>query len=95
MSDNLMQEDKEMMNNDKLSVDEKQILKQEMREAFDEFPIEIKQRILDTKKEKLRTLYMIQGWAKENGHETLSDLLVRKIAHKEEKISELDKKLQA
>ena len=95
MSDNLMQEDKEMMNNDKLSVDEKQILKQEMREAFDEFPIEIKQRILDTKKEKLRTLYMIQGWAKDNGHETLSDLLVRKIAHKEEKISELDKKLQA
>ena len=84
-----------MMNKDKLSVDEKQILKQEMREAFDEFPIEIKQRILDTKKEKLRTLYMIQGWAKENGHETLSDLLVRKIAHKEEKISELDKKLQA
>lgn len=95
MSDNFTQEDKEMMNNDKLSMDEKETLKHEMREAFDEFPIEIKQRILDTKKEKLRTLYMIQGWAKENGHETLSDLLVRKIAHKEEKITELDKKLHA
>lgn len=95
MNDVSTQEDKEMMNNDKLTMDEKETLKHEMKEAFDEFPIELKQRILDTKKEKLRTLYMIQGWAKENGHETLSDLLVRKIAHKEEKISKLEQEIQA
>lgn len=95
MNETLTQEDNEMMNNNKLSMDEKETLKHEMRETFNELPDEIKQRILDTKKEKIRTLYMIQGWAKENGHETLSDLLVRKIAHKEEKISKLENQLKA
>ena len=42
------------------------------------------------KKEKLKALYMIEGWAKDNGHQTILDLIARKIAHKEAKIKELE-----
>lgn len=84
-----------MNENEKLTLEEKKILKNEIHMAFDEFPKELKQRILDVKKEKLRTLYMIQGWSKENGHQTIVDFISRKIAHKEEKIDALEKKLNA
>lgn len=82
-----------MNENEKLTPDEKKILKNEIKLAFDEFPKELQQRILEVKKERLKTLYMIQGWAKENGHQTIVDLLSRKITHKEEKIAALEKKL--
>ena len=79
---------------DKLTPEEKGILKTQLREAFDEFPDELKHRILETKKDRLRTLYMILGWAKNNGHETIVDLLARKISHKEEKIADLERQLK-
>lgn len=84
-----------MNENEKLTPDEKKILKNEIKIAFDEFPKELQQRILDVKKEKLKTLYMIEGWSKDNGHQTIVDLISRKIAHKEEKIAALEKKLNS
>ena len=82
------------MNEDvKLTPEEKHLLKEKIHEAFDEFPIELQQRILETKKEKLKTLYMIQGWAKDNGHDEIVDLISRRIAHKEAKIDALEKKI--
>lgn len=78
---------------DKLTPEEKSILHTQIEEAFDEFPPELKHRILETKKDRLRTLYMILGWAKENGHDTIVDLMARKISYKEEKIDELEKKI--
>jgi hypothetical protein len=38
---------------------------------------------------------MIEGWAKNNGHQTILDLISRRIAHKEEKIKELEKKFNS
>lgn len=83
------------MNSDtnKLSPDEKKILKQEIKKAWIEFPLEMKRFILETKKEKLKALYMIQGWARENGHETILNLLSRKIAHKEDRIKDMEEEL--
>lgn len=83
------------MNSDtnKLSPDEKKILKQEIKKAWSEFPLEMKRFILETKKEKLKALYMIQGWARENGHETILNLLSRKIAHKEDRIKDMEEEL--
>jgi len=81
------------MENDKLSQKEKELLKSEVKKAWDEFPLDMKRFLIDVKKEKLKALYMIEGWAKENGHQTILDLISRKIAHKEEKIKELESKL--
>lgn len=76
--------------NNKLTPEEKKMLKTEIKKAWAEFPAEMKRFLIDVKKEKLKALYMIEGWAKENGHETILDLISRKIAHKEEKIKELE-----
>ncbi len=78
---------------DKLSPDEKKMLKQEIKKAWSEFPLDMKKFIMEAKKEKLKALYMIQGWAKENGHETILDLISRKIAHKEAHIQDMEKDL--
>lgn len=88
-----MKETTHMNEDTTLTPDEKKLLKQKIHEAFDEFPIELQQRILDTKKENLKTLYMIQGWARDNGHDEIVDLISVKIAHKEEKIDELEQKI--
>jgi len=77
----------------KLTDDEKKLLKSEIKKAWSEFPEEMKKFILETKKEKLKALYMIEGWAKDNGHQTIVDLISRRIAHKEEKIKMLEKEL--
>lgn len=79
----------------KLSPDEKKRLKAEIKKAWNEFPLDMKKFIIETKKEKLKALYMIEGWAKENGHQTIVDLIARKIAHKEEKIQQLESELNA
>jgi hypothetical protein len=85
------------MNNgtNKLSQDEKKMLKSEIKKAWNEFPIDMKKFILETKKEKLKALYMIEGWAKENGHQTIVDLISRKIAHKEEKIKQMETEIES
>lgn len=77
----------------KLTPDEKILLKSEIKKAWSEFPEDMKKFILETKKEKLKALYMIEGWAKENGHQTIVDLISRKIAHKEAKIQKMEAEL--
>ena len=79
--------------NNHLTPDEKKLLKAEIKKAWPEFPIEMKRFLIDVKKEKLKALYMIEGWAKNNGHQTIIDLISRKIAHKEDKIKELESQL--
>ena len=41
--------------------------------VFFDFPIELQQRILDTEQEKLRTFFMIQGWANDNRNDAPAD----------------------
>lgn len=74
---------------EKLTREEKDLLKEELRGAWPEFPLEMKRYIYETKKQKLQVLYMIQDWAKNNGHEVIVDLISRRIAHKEEKLEKL------
>ena len=74
----------------KLTSEEKKLLKAEIKKAWTEFPADMKRFLIDVKKEKLKALYMIEGWAKDNGHETILNLISRKIAHKEAKIKELE-----
>lgn len=78
----------------KLSFEEKQLLKEEIKKSWDELPLELKEFYLETKREKLRALYMLQDWAKKNNHETMLDLLSRKIAHKEEKLQQMQDSLK-
>ena len=77
----------------KLSPKEKELLKSEIKKAWSEFPAEMKRFLIDVKKEKLKALYMIEGWAKQNGHQTILDLIARRIAHKEAKIKQLESEL--
>lgn len=84
-----------MDTNGKLSPEEKKLLKQEIKKAWSEFPKEMQRFLIEVKKEKLKALYMIEGWAKNNGHQTILDLISRRIAHKEEKIKELEKHLNS
>ena len=72
---------------------EKSLLKKEIKDAWPEFPMEMKRFIYETKKQKLQSLYMIESWAKENGHKTIVDLISRRIAHKEEKLAKLKEEL--
>ena len=51
----------------KLTEKEKQLLKKEVRDAWPEFPLEMKRFIYETKKQKLQSLYMIEDWAKKMG----------------------------
>lgn len=76
-----------------LTEKEKALLKKEIRDAWPEFPKEMKRFIFEVKKQKLQSLYMIEDWAKKNGHQVILDLIVRRIAHKEEKIEQLKKEL--
>ncbi len=79
-----------MDTNNRLTPEEKKQLKAEIKKAWPEFPSEMRHFLIEVKKEKLKALYMIEGWAKDNGHETLLDLISRKIARKEAKIKELE-----
>ena len=83
----------EINENEKLTPEEKVLLKAEIKKAWSEFPAEMKRFLIDVKKEKLKALYMIEGWAKQNGHQTILDLIARRIAHKEAKIKQLESEL--
>ena len=83
----------DMNETEKLTPEEKALLKEEIRKAWAEFPIEMKRFLIDVKKEKLKALYMVEGWAKQNGHQTILDLISRRIAHKEAKIKQLESEL--
>ncbi len=79
------------MNQDtKLTPEEKKMLKQELRDTWSELPKDLREYIIEAKRQKLKVLYMLQDWAKQNGHETMLDLLSRKIAHKEEKLKMME-----
>ena len=78
---------------DSLTEKEKSLLKKEIYDAWPEFPAEMKRFIFETKKQKLQSLYMIEDWAKKNGHQVIIDLIARRIAHKEAKIEQLKKEL--
>ena len=80
----------EINETEKLTPEEKALLKEEIQKAWSEFPTEMKRFLIDVKKEKLKALYMIEGWAKQNGHQTILDLISRRIAHKEAKIKQLE-----
>ena len=85
----------EMNTENKLTPEEKKLLKSEVKKAWQEFPLEMKKFLIEVKKEKLKALYMIEGWAKDNGHQTILNLISRKIAHKEEKIKQLESELNS
>ncbi len=76
-----------------LSQEERKILRQEIDVAWDELPFELKQFIVEANQQNLKTLYMLQDWAKKNNHETMMELLSRKIAYKEEKIRKMESAL--
>ncbi|MBO7244916.1 MAG: hypothetical protein J6V53_06535 [Alphaproteobacteria bacterium] len=77
-----------------LSQEERKILKQEIAVAWDEMPLELKEFIVEAHQQNLKTLYMLQDWAKKNNHETMLELLSRKIAYKEEKIQKMESSLK-
>ena len=79
---------------DKLTQEEKDLLKEEIRGAWSEFPLEMKKFIVETKKQKLQSLYMIQDWAKNNGHPVIVDLISRKIQHKENCLAKAQKEIE-
>jgi len=72
---------------------EKSLLKKEIKDAWPEFPAEMKRFIYEAKKQKLQSLYMIESWAKENGHQVIVDLIARRIAHKEAKLAKIKEEL--
>jgi len=73
-----------------LSVEERKILKEEIKLAWPELPVELKQFIVEAMQQNLKTLYMLQDWAKKENHETMLDLVSRKIAHKEEVVQKME-----
>ena len=77
-----------------LTEKEKSLLKKEIKDSWNDFPLEMKKFIYETKKQKLQSLYMIEDWAKKNGHQVIVDLISKRIAHKEEKIERLKKELE-
>lgn len=82
----------ESMNQDvKLTPEEKKMLKDEIHDSWSEFPKELQEYIMEVKRQKLKVMYMLQDWAKQNGHETMLNLLSRKITHIEEKIQKMEK----
>lgn len=83
---------KETMNeNACLTSEEKKLLKQGIKEVWSELPVELKEYIIEVKRQKLKAMYMLQDWAKKNGHETMLDLLSRAITGKEAKLAEMEK----
>lgn len=83
----------EMDQDQKLNCEEKKLLKEEIHKVWEEFPMDLKKVIYETKKHKLSVLYMIENWAKENGHQVIVDLISRRIACKEEKLAKMAKEL--
>ena len=75
----------------KLSCEEKKLLKEEVHKVWNQFPDDLKKVIYETKKHKLSVMYMIENWAKENGHQVIVDLISRRIACKEEKLAAMAK----
>lgn len=84
-----MNEENEMC----LTPEERKILKKEIAEAWPELPTELKQFIVDAMQQNLKTLYMLQDWAKKEGHETMLELVSRKIAHKEDMVQKMESSL--
>ena len=84
----------EMDQDQKLTCEEKRLLKEEIHKVWPELPEDLKKVIYETKKHKLSVLYMIENWAKANGHETIVDLISRRIAYKEEKLAKMEKELE-
>ncbi len=84
-------ETKVSMNQDaKLTIEERKMLKRELMESWPELPKELQEYIIEAKRQKLKVLYMLQDWARNNGHETMLDLLTRKITHKEDKLKKME-----
>ncbi len=83
-----------MNKHDKLTPEEKRMLKEEVRETWYELPLELRELMVEVKRQKLKVMYMLQDWAKHNGHETMTDLLSRAISHKEAKLQEIEKSLE-
>lgn len=79
-----------MNQNEKLTPEEKKLLKTQLHEAWSELPQELKELIVEIKRQKLKSLYMLQDWAKKNGHETMLNLLSRRIACKEDKLKKME-----
>ena len=73
-----------------LTVEERKILKKEIKEAWPELPVELKQFIVEAMQQNLKTLYMLQDWAKKENHETMLDLVSRKIAYKEDVVQKME-----
>ena len=82
-----------MDQNQKLSCEEKKLLKDEIHKVWDELPNDLKKVIYETKKHKLSVMYMVENWAKENGHSVIVDLISRRIACKEAKLEAMAKEL--
>ncbi len=74
----------------KLSPEERKMLKQELMSSWPELPKELQEYIVEAKRQKLKVLYMLQDWARNNDHETMLDLLSRKIAHMEDKLQKME-----
>ena len=53
-------------------------------------PVELKQFIVEAMQQNLKTLYMLQDWAKKENHETMLDLVSRKIAYKEDVVQKME-----
>ncbi len=79
-----------MNQNTKLTPEEKKMLKQEIYDSWSELPKDLREYILESKRQKMKVLYMLQDWAKQNGRETMLELLSRKIVCKEEKMKRLE-----
>lgn len=78
---------------DKLTPEEKDLLKEEIRGVWSDFPLEMKKFIVETHKQKLQAMYMIQDWAKNNGRQVIVDLIARKIQHKEQCLKKAQKEI--
>ncbi len=79
--------------NQHLTQEEKDLLKKEIRGVWDEFPIDMKKFIFETKKQKLQVLYMIQDFAKNHQKTVIYDLITKRIQHKEETLEKIKQEL--
>ena len=81
---------KEMNKHVCLTVEERKLLKKEIQEAWPELPVDLKTFIIEAMQQNLKTLYMLQDWAKKEGHETMLELVSRKIVCKEDQIQKME-----
>lgn len=73
-----------------LTQEERAILKQEIQNAWSELPVELRAFVVEAEHQRLKALYMLEDWAKKNGHETMLNLMSRKISCKEDKIKKME-----